>query len=65
MEQAHGMADTPGDEPSQPDRPAEMFYLPTTTCPGCANRDVVVQIELGSIPVLTCISCGRTSTPDG
>jgi transcription elongation factor Elf1 len=43
------------------DRPAEVVFLPTVTCPICSSRSVVVEIEVGATPVLSCTACGHTS----
>jgi ribosomal protein S27E len=43
---------------------SELVYL-LCTCPACGERDVVVKIKVSETPVLTCLSCGRTSADTG
>jgi transcription elongation factor Elf1 len=43
------------------DRPAEVVFLSTVECPVCGSRSVVVEIEVGATPVLSCTACGHTS----
>jgi transcription elongation factor Elf1 len=43
------------------DRPAEVVFLSTVDCPVCGSRSVVVEIEVGATPVLSCTACGHTS----
>jgi transcription elongation factor Elf1 len=45
------------------DRPSEVVFLATVKCPICGSRSVVVEIEVGETPVLSCTACGHTSLP--
>jgi Zn ribbon nucleic-acid-binding protein len=51
------MTGAAGDE----DRPSEVVFLPAVTCPVCASNTVVVEIEVGATPILSCTACGHTS----
>jgi transcription elongation factor Elf1 len=48
---------------SREDGRSEVLHLPTVTCPGCGEHEVLVQITVGEAPVLTCMSCGHNSLP--
>jgi transcription elongation factor Elf1 len=43
------------------DRRSEVVFLPTVTCPVCASKTVVVEIEVETTPILSCTACGHTS----
>jgi transcription elongation factor Elf1 len=43
--------------------PSEVVFLPTVVCPKCGRRNVVVEIEVGRTPVLSCTGCGHSSRP--
>jgi hypothetical protein len=45
------------------DRPSEVVFLPSVKCPTCGRRTVVVEIEVGETPILSCTTCGHTSQP--
>ncbi len=42
---------------------SELLHLDTATCPTCGTGSVVADITLGRRPILTCMTCGRTSAP--
>jgi transcription elongation factor Elf1 len=50
-----------GARDGEADRPSEVVFLPTVDCPVCASRSVVVEVEVGETPVLSCTACGHTS----
>jgi Zn ribbon nucleic-acid-binding protein len=51
------MTEAAGDE----DRPSEVVFLPSVSCPVCASNTVVVEIEVEATPILSCTACGHTS----
>jgi Zn ribbon nucleic-acid-binding protein len=40
---------------------SEVVFLPATACPACGGRNVVAEIAVGRMPVLSCTACGHTS----
>jgi transcription elongation factor Elf1 len=52
-----------GADGGEADRPSEVVFLPTIECPICSSRSVVVEIEVGQTPVLSCTACGHSSQP--
>jgi hypothetical protein len=38
-----------------------LLHLDVAACATCAARTVVADIALGRAPILTCLTCGRTS----
>jgi hypothetical protein len=56
-EQVPVMTAAEGDD----DHRSEVVFLPTVSCPMCDGNAVVVEIEVGSTPILSCTACGHTS----
>jgi hypothetical protein len=54
-----------GASEGEADRPSEIVFLPTVACPVCSSRSIVVEIEIGETPVLSCTACGHTSQQPG
>jgi transcription elongation factor Elf1 len=44
---------------------SEVVFLPTVECPVCGSRSIVVEIEVGETPILSCTACGHTSQQPG
>jgi hypothetical protein len=52
---------TTGAGDGEADRASEVVFLPNVECPICSNRSVLVEIDVGETPVLSCTACGHTS----
>jgi ribosomal protein S27E len=51
------MVEQPADEPK---RAVSVIFL-SVECPACGANEVVVEVELGEKPVLSCLACRHTS----
>jgi Zn ribbon nucleic-acid-binding protein len=44
------------------DSRSEVIFLPGVTCPACGGHNVVAEIEINRKPVISCTTCGHTSS---